>query len=171
MQRVYVGWILAVATTAVTLGCGGDGRPRLVKVTGTVLLDGQPLEGAQVAFQPVTEEKDKFQRPSAGYTDASGKFVLGTYARDDGAPIGKFRVGILKREVVGKLPDNYNSEMEASTNLTYKWVTPRDLADPAGSGLTAEVTSSGLSPDKFEIKSLGQPEIEKTGPQRRANDP
>lgn len=153
------------------VGCGGDGRPSLVKVTGTVTLDGKPLAGAIVAFQPITDAKAKFQRPSAGTTDASGKFVLGTYAVDDGAPVGKFRVGIVKREVVGTLPENYNSESESETNLTYKWVTPKSVAAPETSNLTAEVTSSGLTPGSFDLKSAAEPEIQQSGPQSRANDP
>ncbi|MDP1796187.1 MAG: hypothetical protein Q8K78_01835, partial [Planctomycetaceae bacterium] len=106
-----------------------------------------------------------------GYTNASGEFVLGTYASDDGAPVGKYKVGILKKEVVGKLPENFNSETEGTTNLTYKWITPRAVADPNSSGLTAEITSSGLKPDTFDLKAPAQPEIERTGPQARANDP
>jgi len=152
-------------------GCGGDGRPRLVRVEGTVTLDGQPLEGAIVAFQPIVEDKAKFQRPSSGVTDPSGKFQLKTYEPGDGAPVGKYRVAIVKREVVGKLPDDFNSEMSESVNMTYKWVTPREVSDPATSGLTAEITSSGLEPKTIDLKAAATPEIEKTGPQRRANDP
>jgi len=168
-MKDFTPWMLGLALLAA--GCGGDGRPSLVKVTGTVTLDGQPLEGAIVAFQPITDAKAKFQRPSAGTTDASGKFVLGTYAIDDGAPVGKFRVGIVKREVLGELPEGYNSESESETNLTYKWITPKAVALPETSNLTAEITSSGLSPATFELKSAPDQEIQQTGPQSRANDP
>ncbi|MBI1347681.1 hypothetical protein GC163_15505 [bacterium] len=163
---------LCAACVFLLSGCGGDGRPRLVHTEGTVLLSGQPLEGATVAFQPIVEdEKAKYQRPSSGITDASGKFQLKTYEPGDGAPVGKYRVAIVKREVVGKLPDDFNSEMSESVNLTYKWITPREVSDPASSGLTAEITSSGLEPKTFELTAAATPEIEKTGPQRRANEP
>lgn len=152
-------------------GCGGDGRPRLIPTEGIVTLDGQPLDGAIVAFQLVVDEKSDYQRPSSGVTDASGKFQLKTYEPGDGAPVGKYKVAIVKREVVGKLPDDFNSEMSESVNLTYKWITPREASDPATSGITAEITSSGLEPKTFDLKAAATPEIEKTGPQRRANDP
>jgi hypothetical protein len=153
------------------MGCGGSGRPSLIKVTGTVTLDGVPLEGAIIAFQPITDAKAKFQRPSAGVTDASGKFELGTYAIDDGAPIGKYKVGILKREMIGSLPEDYNSEMESETDMAYKWITPRSLASPETSNLQAEITSSGLSPAQFDLKSSAEPEIQYSGPSSRAAGP
>lgn len=163
---------LVLACSLIALaGCGGSGRPGLVKVTGKVTVDGKPVEGAIVAFQPVTDAKAKFQRPSSGYTNAAGEFALGTYARDDGAPVGKYKVGVVKKEVMGKLPENFNPEMAGSFNVNYKWITPRDAADPNSSGLTAEVTSSGLKPDTFDLKASAQPEIERTGPQTKANDP
>ena len=167
-RAVVVGYLLLVF---VLVGCGGKGRPRLVKVTGKVTLDGKPVEGAQVAFQFVADAKAKYQRPSRGMTNSSGEFTLGTYAGDDGAPVGKYKVGILKKDIVGKLPENYNSEMEGKLNLTYKWITPKSVSDPESSGLTAEITSSGLKPDTFDLKASAQPETERTGPQARANDP
>lgn len=152
-------------------GCGGSGRPTLVKATGKVTLDGQPLEGAQIAFQLVTDGKAAYQRPSRAITNAAGEFTLTTYGNGDGAPLGKYRVGILKKEIVGKVPENFNSENEAATNLTYKWITPRSVSDPGSSGLEAEITSSGLKPAVFDLKAADKPEIEKSGPQVRANEP
>ena len=156
----------------IPLGCGGDGRPRLVKATGKVTLDGAPLEAAIVAFQPITDEKAKYQRPSNGISSATGEFTIGTYGTIDGIPVGKYRVGVIKREVVGKLPDNYDEENAAAFNLSYKWVTPRDYSDPTTSGIEVEVTSSGIQPATIDMKTNGKPaEIEKTGPQKRALEP
>ena len=163
--------LLIVVTPMCLVGCGGSGRPKLVKATGTVTLDGKPLEGALVGFLPTTDAKEKYHRPSSAVTDAAGKFVLGTYAKDDGVPVGKYKVGIQKRELVGDLPKDYNSETPDAYNLTYKWITPRTAADASSSGLQVTVTSSGLSPAVIDLKALPQPETELTGPQRRANEP
>jgi hypothetical protein len=149
-------------------GCGGDGRPALVKVTGTVLLDGAPVEGAIVMFQPDVDAKAQFRRPSAGVTDASGKFVLGTYEKDDGLPPGKYKVGIQKRELIGELPKNFDLEKPGDFNLKYKIVIPKKYTDPAASGLSAEVTNKELVPASFDLQSGGQkPEIEVSGPAAR----
>ncbi|OYW18093.1 MAG: hypothetical protein B7Z55_11285, partial [Planctomycetales bacterium 12-60-4] len=134
-------------------------------------LDGEPLEGAIIGFQPVADPNQKFQRPSTGITDASGKFVLGTYDKADGAPVGKFKVAIQKREVTSKLPADFNSEMAADTNITYKWITPKLMSDPESTPLTAEITRSGLEPSTFALEAVNPPEIEKTGPQVRLNGP
>jgi len=150
--------LLCVATLVVALAGCGDGRPALVRVTGTVQLDGKPLEGAIVSFQPVAQGRDAFQRPSSAVTDAEGKFSPGTYGPDDGLPPGKYRVTIQKRQPVGAASGT--SESQASGPVRYQWITPRRLADPDTSGLEAEVTSSGLEPSVFELESDGPPEVE-----------
>lgn len=55
----------------VLLGCGsGDDTPPLGEVTGTITLDGQPLEGVIVVFKP------EVGRAATGTTDAQGKYTL-----------------------------------------------------------------------------------------------
>jgi hypothetical protein len=174
VKPIAVSTLICLLSAAILAGCGGSDRPSLTKVSGTVTLDGQPLEGAMVSFQYVADEKSKYQRPSSGVTDAQGKFTLGTYDKDDGLPVGKYKVAIQKRELVGQLPPDYNEEMAGSYNLTYKWITPRSYSSPETSGLEAEVTRSELKPAVFDLKTNGaQPEIERTGPQARArvNEP
>jgi hypothetical protein len=170
--------LACVALIASLLAGCGDSRPDLVPIEGAVTLDGKPLEGAIVSFQPVADaeanEKTTYRRPSNGLTDAQGKFTLGTYADGDGIPEGEYLVGIYKREVAGgKLPENYNDETPEAFTVKYLWITPRGYANPADSGLTANVTSSGLEPEVFALDSGGgPPEVEITGPgARSANDP
>lgn len=152
-------------------GCGGSGRPNLVEATGTVTLDGKPVEEAMVSFMPDPETATDYKRPSIAVTDANGKFTLGTYDKTDGAPTGKYLVVIQKREPVGKLPENYDSEQAEKFNVKYRLVIPRKYSNPKTSGLRAEITSSGIEPAVFELKSDGPPEIEATGPRSRANEP
>jgi hypothetical protein len=169
-MRWLLTWSLVGSLTLMS-GCGGSGRPKLVKAVGKVTLDGQPLDGAMVALQFVATDKSKYQRPSTAITDPDGEFIPQTYGKDDGLPVGKYKVGVQKRELVGKLPPNFNEENPDEFNLTYKWITPRAVADPQSSGIEIEVTSSGMKPDVIELKSSPQPEMERTGPQVRANDP
>jgi hypothetical protein len=152
-------WLLVLLLA----GCG-DGRPELVAVTGTVKLNGEPLEGAMVSFVPVAQDGSQFQRPSTAITGSDGAFRLGTYGTADGIPPGRYKVGIQKRELVGELPPDFNEELAASTPLDYRWITPRELSNPEESGLTAEVSDSGLEPSVFELQRTGEPEIEHTGP-------
>lgn len=150
----------------------GNGRPGLVKATGKVTLDGQPLEGAKVALQPVTADaKTAYQRPSSAITNAAGEFIPQTYLKDDGIPVGKYRVAVLKREVVGQLPPGYLEDQPELFNVKYKWITPRSVSLAETSGIEVEVTSSGFQPDVIALQSAATPEIELTGPQARADEP
>lgn len=166
-------WLCVFLTLAGIAGCSGSERPGLVKGTGTVTLDGKPVEGAAVGLEFTADAKSKYQRPSSAITDAQGKFTPYTYEKDDGLPVGKYKVTVFKREVVGQLPPNYSEENPLATPVTYKWVVPKIYSISETSGLTLEVTSSGFKPETLELKSSGQPEVETIGgrPQQRPNDP
>ena len=73
------------------LGCGKKG---FVPVSGKVTLNGQPLAGATVAFQPVAEGGVEAGPGSAGKTDANGEYTLKASTGQDGAWVGKHRVQI-----------------------------------------------------------------------------
>ncbi len=157
--------------SVVMLGCG-NGRPQLSKAKGRVTLDGQPLDGAQIALQPiVTGSTSTYQRPSFAFTDDAGHFIPETYGGQDGLPRGKYRVAVIKKEVVGKLPPGYDETQPDLFNVKYRWITPRSVSDPEGSGLEIEVTSSGMRPDVIELKSSPVPEFEMTGPRAKSNEP
>jgi hypothetical protein len=150
-------------------GCG-DGRPSLVPATGQVLLNGAPLAGATVSFQPVDVAEGSFQRPSRATTDAEGRFSPTTYSPGDGIPVGKYRVAVQKREPVGELPPDFNWETADDAAVKFQWTTPRKYSSPDTSGLEVEVTGSGLQPDVLNLTSDGPPEIEQSGPQGPVNE-
>ena len=79
------------------VGCGGQ-RP--VKVSGTVKLHGQPIEGATVQFVPVKEGG----RPATGMTKADGGFSLTTIEDQDGAMPGEYKVVITYNPPVETAP-------------------------------------------------------------------
>jgi hypothetical protein len=75
-------------------GCGGD-RPKYVKVSGIVKLDGKPYKNALVSFQPLgTPDNPNPGHGSAGLTDEDGRFKLVTDDGYTGAVVGKHRVRI-----------------------------------------------------------------------------
>ncbi|OHB84949.1 MAG: hypothetical protein A2V98_12185 [Planctomycetes bacterium RBG_16_64_12] len=102
-------------------GCGGDG-PERGAVSGKVTLDGEPLEGADVEFQPEAGS------PSYGTTDRKGKYDL-MYTRDKrGAMIGVHTVRITtsttgtdgqgnQTAVPQRVPPKYNSQSELKTEV------------------------------------------------------
>ncbi len=87
------GWKLLVLLAGV-VGCGSDG-PDLTNVTGTVTLDGKPVQGATLTFVPEAPGAS----PSYGSTDAEGKYSL-MYSRDKtGAMVGKHNVEIATQKL------------------------------------------------------------------------
>ena len=95
----------------VLCGCGQGTRPPLGTVHGKVTLDGKPLAGAGVVFQPVGRGRD-----SMGVTDADGNYVL-NYIRDiQGAAVDSHTVRITAGDPLsGKpepVPPRYNVKTE-----------------------------------------------------------
>lgn len=104
-------------------GCG-DGVDNSA-VSGTVTLDGAPLEGAIVEFQPTTG------RASVGVSDAEGNYTLALTASISGAIIGDHKVTITTAQapsggegneplVEGRkelLPAKYNTATELTAKV------------------------------------------------------
>lgn len=91
-------WCVLPLLTAAVSGCGGASepadRPKRTPVTGTVLYQQQPVEGATVVFTP-----QGGAHGAIGVTDAKGRFKLTTFTPDDGAVPGNYGVAIRKTEV------------------------------------------------------------------------
>ena len=103
-SRKFVCMLMVVCMmTIFQSGCGGPSdQPDLGQVTGIVTLDGKPLSGIAVVFQPDNG------RPARGMTDTEGKYEL-TYIRTTkGAKVGPNRVEIAPSE------DGEAEESEAS---------------------------------------------------------
>ena len=113
-------------------GCSGGGEPlpELTEVTGTVTLDGKPLENISVIFQPEAAD----QASSRGTTNAEGKFKL-MYNQDaSGAVSGKHKVrfAVMDADSTGLLPEKYTRTNSVET---------------------ADVTKVGPNNFQFELKS------------------
>jgi hypothetical protein len=143
-------WLLALLAVCTLVGCGPT-RPATVKVSGTVTLDGEAVEGATVAFYPTGEGL-----PARGVTDAAGNFSLTTYEAGDGALPGEHRVAVSKT----KAPEETTVEGEGETIETptgdegenVEHLLPPQYASPTTSQLTEEV-KSGMDPVKLELTS------------------
>lgn len=138
------------------LGCGGDHRPARVPVSGVVTMGGDPVEGALVTFMPKTPEGEA----ATGTTDASGKYVLTTFERADGAVPAEYSVKVAKYEAY-TVPLNNGPQGASDENVEFsdeayaagydapeegevvsgpKNLLPEKYADPSKSGLEYVVT-------------------------------
>jgi len=126
-------------------GCGGalEGQKETAAVTGSVAYKGQPLKVGQVTFIPA--DQGKGNRAAYGTVDGSGRYRLTTYNEGDGAIPGKYQVVVRSEEEV--------TEDVATTKgkRLPKSLIPTKFADPAKSGLTAEV-KSGRNEINFDLK-------------------
>ena len=156
--------ICAALICLILAGCGGADRPKLVSVRGKVTLNGQPLEGALIAMQ-LDPPDPVYMRPAQAKSNAAGEFVPATYGDEEGIPPGKYKVAVVKQE----FPEGYNTEMPELNTKPVKYITPLMYSDVETSGLTVEVTSSGITPDIIALE--GEPETVGSANQRRANDP
>lgn len=76
--------LTAVVCVVMLSGCSKEGF-QTANVTGTVTLDGKPLEGAQLEFEPPRAGKTIL--PAAyGMTDAAGHYELRRSGGNGGAP-------------------------------------------------------------------------------------
>src|SRR5262249_53216449 len=81
-------WAVASALLLAVSVAGCSKGPRPVKVKGYVSFDGQPMVGAQVTFVA----QDKSGRDAHGYSGPDGAFQLSTFAPNDGALPGDYKV-------------------------------------------------------------------------------
>ncbi len=88
MRRVAT----AAAVAGFLVGCGESG-PKLVPVTGTVTLNGKPLEGAVVSFQPDASMPGAM--PAEDVTGPDGNYKALTKGRSGVVP-GKYKVVVSK---------------------------------------------------------------------------
>jgi hypothetical protein len=90
-RLVYGTWLLSVVLAA---GCGEDKgfRKETYPVTGTVLVDGQPVGQVQVALHDVQGIDKEHPTVTTGFTNDDGTFSLTTYEFGDGVPEGEYKV-------------------------------------------------------------------------------
>ncbi len=100
--------LIVVGILSFQPGCAPSDQPALGQVTGTITLDGKPLSGIAVVFQPDSG------RPARGMTDAEGKYEL-TYVRQTkGTKVGPNRVEIAPSED-GEPEESVSSDEEGKS--------------------------------------------------------
>jgi hypothetical protein len=132
-------------------GCGPKtktGQHPTFPVTGKVLLNGTPLEGATVTFHPTGKSVG-----ASGTTNATGEFRLTTYEQNDGAVVGSFKVTVKKTEEAGKAKEIAPGVLDPNGAVTAaKSLVPAKYTTPEQTDLTANVTEAGPNQFTFELK-------------------
>lgn len=140
-------WLLICIVSLLFLtGCTGSkasDQPKTVPVSGTVMYNNQPVEGAEVSFMAPGAPQ-----AAAGRTDKEGKFQLSTFDPNDGAVIGEHVVTITKMEAGAATSKKSDEDL---------------LNNPAGlAGLSSSEEESGsggpkhLLPEKYSNATTSQ---------------
>lgn len=145
MRRVVSVSAVALCVMAPLGGCGRSDLPPMAPVTGTVTVDGRPVEGATVLFHPTSQtDQPGATRPGAGTCDDNGQFQITTFRSGDGGLIGTHKV------TVSKAVD----PSSASPGNVFAW----EYVDLATTPLTAEVTADGDNVFAFDVPAnRGEP--------------
>ncbi|QDT63833.1 hypothetical protein V22_10580 [Calycomorphotria hydatis] len=130
-RRLYAHFAISTAVLLLSciVGCGRGDLPELTEVTGTITLDGNPVEEVDVMFSPVEEG-----RPSTSRTDADGHYRLYYSSDNAGAIIGNHMVSLSKIE---RRPANTDTPGEF---IEDELIPPQYMEDGS---LTAKVQDGG----------------------------
>ena len=149
---------LASFSIMAVVGCGGSKWPPTYKSSGTVTLDGTPVERATITFYPLDGQK-----PANATTDANGAFELTSFNAGDGATPGSFGVAIQKfpaieiETIPGGTPydESMNTDEGPSPDSEKDPVNelPEKYSNHEKSGLSATVVTDGENVFTFELKS------------------
>ncbi|MDR3198161.1 MAG: carboxypeptidase-like regulatory domain-containing protein [Planctomycetaceae bacterium] len=138
--------LVLVLLCCLILGGCGQKLKGLVPCSGVVLKDGQPVEGVNITFIPVST--DPQARGANAVTDVNGNFNVITLQWNGISP-GKYKVTLSKRVTEvnpnqESIPDNYKSVTHIEQLGKY--------ADPERSDLTVDIPKSGNKNLKLEIQ-------------------
>ena len=115
----------------------------LVQVTGKVMVDGKPAEGASLVFFPAPPGEPN--NVAAGVVDVDGKFTLVTNM-EPGITPGKYNVTVVWPDRSTKESKTFSMGSKDLPDLLKS-----KYADPKKSKLSAEVTESTTEIPTFEL--------------------
>jgi hypothetical protein len=144
--------LMAAACLAWLAGCARDDGPKLVPVSGTILVNGQPMPSAHVTFLPTGETRGT---GADGKTDANGVFTLKARHRGAGTVAGTYKV-VVSKMVKADGSDISPDDATPPVLSGAREVIPAPYSSHAASTLTATVPEEGTSDLRIEIKTSGR---------------
>jgi hypothetical protein len=132
--------LFGLCCAGILVGCGEEIDPGYKPVSGTVLLDGQPLADAVISFTPEDGST------ASGRTDENGVYTLYYAARRPGARVGPNTVEITKEAA----PAGGGDEFAVMTEEEGELLPPRYNTQTE---LTATVENTGDNTIDFQLTS------------------
>jgi hypothetical protein len=106
-QGLWIGALIVVLLWCE--GCGGNGRPKTIPISGRVTFDGQPPgEFGQIFFTPTQAASGYNKRPASGTFTGEGTYRVMSWEPDDGLVPGHYTVSLMPGDTnATKLPAKY----------------------------------------------------------------
>jgi hypothetical protein len=114
---------------------------------GEASFEGKPIPNASIILYPINPSSDNHPRPKAA-VGPDGRFALGTYGTDDGAPAGEYKVSIVWN--APPTPQEIRDDRYRPRNLL-----PARYANPDTSGLTVRIAAGDNRLPAFVLKRKG----------------
>jgi len=147
---VAIGALTAISS----FGCYGTGglQEGASYTAVTVMMDGQPVENANVSFAPIDKGRSAY-----GRTNASGVAEMGTSNIGDGVFPGQYNVGVSKSEpdpehIVHDV-DAYHQKHGKFPETVMIYHIPKEYEDPASSGFSTTVEAGQSNEVTLELSS------------------
>jgi hypothetical protein len=152
MKRYYYFIIILLISLAFS-GCTTKPYtgPKTYFVDGTITLDGLPLEGADIQFQP----KENVGEVAVGKSVSAGNFKVSSVQGlpEQGAMAGTYKVTVSKIEAVQLSHPKIDPVSGDSTTQTSKEILPAIYQDPIKTPLEV-IIIEGRNQIRLDLKSI-----------------
>jgi hypothetical protein len=154
--------VLATIGFLTSTGCGGG--PSMSKVEGIVTLDGKPVNGATVMFEPET----KGCRQASGRSGEDGVFHLTTFNTNDGAQAGTYKIVVTKTEEMSGFQADPNDPQTMNKMIDKMKMTMKNSPGAAKakgahkSPIPEQYTKADKTPLKCTVPHNGRVEVAMT---------
>jgi 5-hydroxyisourate hydrolase-like protein (transthyretin family) len=118
-------WFLVAAICVIFCGCssGERARQKTYKVTGKVIVDGQPAADVQIHTHGKQPPDPNYPVIPIGITKEDGSFELFSYEEGDGVPAGQYTLTFIWQERSGlrwQGPDKLNKRYQDPNQTTHQ---------------------------------------------------
>jgi hypothetical protein len=136
------------------IGCNRSPIPGLVPASGTILLDGKPIDGVSIVFTPQTGTTS--DRIASTVSLENGTFILNILGYSGALP-GKYNVVLLKETLISKVSPEEEEKMlrdgEIPPEPEHVYHIPKDYQSAVTSGIVIEIPEEGNTHIRIELQS------------------